>query len=85
MSTQVKESAMLTSDAKKRLSDILLAISWSEIARNYFGKSVSWFYQKFDGIKGNMTPGGFTPEETETLRSALLDLSDRIRNAAMKL
>ena len=80
-----REPAVLTADAKKKLSDILLSVSWSEIARNYFGKSVSWFYQKFDGIKGNMTPGGFTPEETRQLREALLDLSERIRTAADRL
>lgn len=87
MNTQTiaKESVCLTADAKKKLSDILLAISWSEIARNYFGKSVSWFYQKFDGIKGNMTPGGFTPDETLQLKNALLDLSERIKIAAEKL
>lgn len=84
-STLTKEPVVLTADAKKKLSDILLAISWSEIARNYFGKSVSWFYQKFDGIKGNMTPGGFTPEETLQLKDALLDLSERIKIAANKL
>lgn len=85
ISTLTKEPVILTADAKKKLSDILLAISWSEIARNYFGKSVSWFYQKFDGIKGNMTPGGFTPEETLQLKDALLDLSERIKIAANKL
>lgn len=82
---KVKSSAVLTSDAKKRLSDILLAISWSDIARTYFGKSVSWFYQKFDGIRGDMAPGGFTQAETLQLKNALLDLSERIKTAANKL
>lgn len=84
-SLSVREPVKLVSDTKKKLNDILLAISWSELTRTYFGKSVSWFYQKFDGIKGNMTPGGFTQEEIGRLKAALFDLADRIRTAADKL
>ncbi len=79
MSTDEKK---LLSDAKKRMSDILVAVSWREIARTYFGKSSSWLYHKLDGIDGNGGEGGFTPEETERLKVALYDLADRIRNAA---
>lgn len=69
-------------DMKQRLSDILLAVSWREVANTYFDKSVSWFYHKMDGIDGNGGVGGFTPAEADTMRSALYDLSDRIRRAA---
>lgn len=79
MSTDEKK---LLSDAKKRMSDILVAVSWREIARTYFGKSSSWLYHKLDGIDGNGGEGGFTPEETERLKAALYDLAARIRNAA---
>ena len=82
MSTDEKK---LLSDAKKRLSDILVAVSWREIARTYFGKSSSWLYHKLDGIDGNGGNGGFTPEEKERLKAALHDLADRIRNAADEL
>lgn len=64
------------------MSDILVAVSWREIARTYFGKSSSWLYHKLDGIDGNGGEGGFTPEETERLKAALYDLAARIRNAA---
>lgn len=67
---------------KSKMSDILVAISWREIARTYFGKSSSWLYHKLDGIDGNGGRGGFTQEEALQLKGALCDLSDRIRRAA---
>lgn len=69
-------------DVKSKMSDILVAISWREIARTYFGKSSSWLYHKLDGIDGNGGAGGFTPEEAMQLKGALCDLSERIRRAA---
>lgn len=84
MEAKVKESVI--SDAKSRLSDILMEISWREIARSYFGKSSSWLYHKLDGIKSDGSKGGgFTPEEAEKLKESLLDLSDRIAKAASSL
>lgn len=67
---------------KGRLKDILMAISWRDFSNTYFNKSSSWFYHKMDGIDGNGGVGGFSPEEAEQLRGALVDLSNRIRAAA---
>lgn len=78
----VSQTKPLIPDMKSRMSDILVAISWREIARAYFGKSSSWLYHKLDGIDGNGGAGGFTPEEAMQLKAALCDLSDRIRRAA---
>lgn len=78
----VIHTKVLASDVKQKMSDIIVSISWREIARTYFGKSSSWLYHKLDGIDGNGKPGGFTPEETLQLKGALVDLSDRIRRAA---
>lgn len=75
------KTAQIT-DMKRRLSDILLAVSWREIANNYFDKSVSWFYHKMDGIDGNGGVGGFSEDEARQLRGALIDLSNRIRKSA---
>lgn len=72
-------------DMKQRMGDILLAVSWRDIARNYFGKSSSWFYHKMDGIDGNGGVGGFTASEAETMRNALLDLARRIQDAAARI
>ena len=67
---------------KQRLQDILLSVSWREVANTYFDRSASWLYHKLDGINGNGGVGGFTDKEKEQLRGALVDLSDRIRRAA---
>mgnify|MGYP000643625155 FL=1 len=78
----VIQAKTLIPDVKSKISDILVAISWREIARAYFGKSSSWIYHKLDGIDGNGGAGGFTPDEAMQLKGALCDLSDRIRRAA---
>ena len=67
---------------KKQLEDILLAISWRELAHRYFEKSGSWLYHKLDGVDGNKKPTEFTMEERYQLKGALVDLADRIRKAA---
>lgn len=73
-------------DARERLSDILVDVSWREIARRYFGRSSSWLYHKLDGIRSDGSKGGgFSPEEAARLRSALNDLADRINKAASRI
>ncbi|WP_440333785.1 DUF5053 domain-containing protein [Leyella stercorea] len=67
---------------KQRLQDILLSVSWRDIANTYFDRSASWLYHKLDGIDGNGGVGGFTDKEKEQLRGALVDLSNRLRRAA---
>lgn len=81
MQTSTQQPQRIT-DMKQQMADIYLAISWRELSRTYFDKSVSWFQQKMYGIDGNGGTGGFTPEEANRLRGALLDLSTRIRHAA---
>ena len=78
--TKLKEE--IITDMKKRLQDIYLAVSWREVSRTYFDKSVSWFQQKMYGIYGNGGVDGLTPEEADKLYCALNDLADRIRRAA---
>ena len=74
-----------TQTMRQKLYDLLVAISWADLSRTYFGKSSSWLYHKLDS--GNffvqlLKPTSFTPEETEKLKGALVDLSERIRRAA---
>lgn len=77
-----KNEVNIISGVKERISDILMSISWREIARGYFGKSSSWLYHKLDGIDSQ---GGFTPEEAQQLRDALNDLSNRLKVAADRI
>lgn len=81
----MNDKKIIISDAKSRLSDILVAISWREVARTYFGKSSSWLYHKLDGVKGDGSDGGFTQAEADQLKDALEDLAKRITTAASKL
>ena len=67
---------------KAQLADILMAVSWSDLSRTYFGKSNSWLYHKLDGVDGNKKPTEFTIEERYRLKGALIDLAERIRRAA---
>ena len=76
----------IMTDARQKLDDILVEISWREIAHTYFGKSSSWLYHKLNGVRSDGSPGGgFTPSEAERLRASLLDLSARIATAANSL
>ena len=84
MEAAVKQANKIT-DMKARMSDIYLAVSWREIARTYFDKSVPWFQHKMYGIDGNGGKGGFTEDEAGQLKGALLDLSDRISGVLLKV
>ncbi|MGB0879581.1 MAG: DUF5053 domain-containing protein [Polaribacter sp.] len=75
MAIAIKEESL-----KTKLSDILVDISWAKISRKYFGKSSSWIYDKLVGNEK-----GFTKEEKEEFKNALLDLSNRIKKCADKL
>lgn len=72
-------------NVKSKLQDIVLAISWRELAKTYFDRSPSWLYHKLDGIDGNGGEGGFSDTEKEKLKNALYDLSLRIRKCADNL
>lgn len=85
MNNVLNSQNSIVSDAKYRLSDILLAVSWRDIARTYFHKSSSWMYHKMDGIDGSGGKGGFTEDEAKQLQGALYDLANRLRRAADKL
>ena len=66
----------------QQLDDIVIDVSWRQIAQDYFGKSSSWIYNKLHGRDGNGGHGEFSPEEKESLKGALVDISERIRRAA---
>lgn len=76
------KNPVVVSDMKKRIRDIQMAISWREFANTYFQRSSSWLYHKLDGIDGNGGGGGFTAQEAEQMRGALIDLANRIRRVA---
>lgn len=85
METLTLDKSVVITDMKKKVKDIMMAISWRDFANTYFHKSSSWFYHKMDGIDGNGGKGGFNQDEAEQLRNALFDLSNRIRRAAEEI
>lgn len=73
---------MLRKTMYQQMDDIFDSITWGDLARTYFDKSASWFYNKMKGVDGNGKPTEFSLEERMQLRGALCDLADRIRRAA---
>lgn len=67
---------------RKYLNNIYEAVSWSYIARHYFGKSRSWLCQRVNGLQIHDKTVRFTNEEKKILLTALRDLSERIKNTA---
>lgn len=78
----IMKQAPREKSTKALVSDILVSVSWRDIANNYFQKSASWFYQRLNGVDGNGKETDFTPDERLQLKGALVDLSERIRRAA---
>lgn len=72
---------------KNRLQPILMLVNWAGLSRDYFGKSRSWLHHKMSqtDVNQNGKLSDFTEEERATLKSALLDVADRIRTAAENL
>jgi hypothetical protein len=75
-------SPTLITDMKRRVWDILIAISWREIAHTYFGKSSMWLYHKLDAVEENGSVDGFSEQETAQFKEALRDLARRINKCA---
>ena len=69
---------------RTKIDDILLDISWREIAHRYFNKPASWLYNKIDerDVDGTGVSYKCTDEELEILKGGLCDLANRIRKVA---
>lgn len=78
---ELKEEA----EIKLLLNGVDNYLSLSQIAQDYFGKSRSWLYQRINGTIVNGKPAQFTPEERQQLSNALLAISERIKDTALKL
>jgi hypothetical protein len=70
---------------RKKLEDVLPAISISYFAKHYFGKSTSWFYQRMNGNKVNGKVAAFTQAELRTLADALDDVGRRLSAVSLTL
>ena len=78
---EIREEA----EMKLLLSGVDNYLSLSQIAQDYFGKTRSWLYQRINGAIVNGKPAQFTLEEQQQLSNALLDISNKIKDTALKL
>lgn len=66
------------------LSDVYEEVNWAYLAKNYFGKSRSWLYHKFNGMN-NGKDDDFSDVDREKLKEALKDIAGRLVLASEKL
>ncbi len=81
MRSEVNEIKQLI-DVREKLSSVLPIVSVSYIAKHFFNKSSSWFYQRLNGNLVHGKPAKFTQEELSTLSNALLDMGKQLQNTA---
>lgn len=68
---------------RSRLGEVPEAISFSYIAKKYFGKSRGWLMQKVNGNMVNGKQAAFTEDERKQFRAALQDISKQLSLAAL--
>lgn len=70
---------------RQQLDPILPYISVSSLAKDYFGKSTSWFYQRLNGNIIHGKTASFTEKDIQTLNEALKDISSKLANISIVL
>ncbi|OJU54257.1 MAG: hypothetical protein BGN96_16775 [Bacteroidales bacterium 45-6] len=68
-----------------QLEPIIPYISLSTIAKEYFGKSRNWLYQRINGNLVNGKPAKFSDEEKKTLKMALEDITHKLQGVSIAL
>ena len=63
---------------RQQLGDVPDILSMSYIAKNYFGKSRTWLYQRINGNNVNGKPAYFTRSERKQLQDALHDIGKKL-------
>lgn len=63
---------------KYQMGNVSNYLSMSYIAKQYFGKTRAWLYQRINGHSVNGKPCRFTEEEKATFNRALQDISREI-------
>ena len=68
-----------------QLGEVADIISLSYIAKKYFGKSKYWLYQRINGYNVNGKAARFKPDEMDTFRFALQDISRIVNETSLRL
>jgi hypothetical protein len=66
------------SDIRERLGHLPEIINLSAVARQCFGKSRTWLYQRINGNNVNGKPAYFTRSERKQLQDALHDIGEKL-------
>jgi len=87
LDNKIEESkkALKEIDLKIEMMEISKYVSLAMIAKNYFGKSKNWLYQRLYGYNVNGKPAKFTPEERGKLSLALKDISQMAYETSFKI
>lgn len=72
-------------EVRQKLNRVLDFASMSYIAKNYFGKTRQWLYQRVNGNIVNGKPADFTPDELNTLSVALSELGDIMKETSRSI
>jgi hypothetical protein len=72
-------------DLAIELAEISKYISLSAVAKDYFGKSREWFYQRVKGYNVNGKPARFNANELQTLSLALNDISQKAYQTSRRI
>lgn len=70
---------------KEKLGELPEIISFSYIAKKYFGKSRNWLYQRINGYNVNGKQAKFSPKEYEIFLNALEEISQNIKQTSASL
>lgn len=72
-------------DLRRQMQEILPFINVAAFSRHYFGRSSSWFYQRFNGNLVHGRKAAFTDDELKLFADALREVGSRISRAAEQL
>lgn len=70
---------------RKRLKDVPNAVSFSYIAKKYFGKSRGWLMQKVNNNVVHGSTAKFSDTELHQFKGALMDISKQLSDVAQAL
>lgn len=70
---------------RKRLKEVPQAVSFSYIAKRYFGKSRAWLMQKVNNNTVHGTTAKFSDSELRQFKCALVDISKQLSDVAQAL
>nr|DAT63073.1 MAG TPA: protein of unknown function (DUF5053) [Caudoviricetes sp.] len=72
-----------TLSIRQQMEPILPYISVSSLAKDYFGKSTSWFYQRLNGNIIHGKAAAFTDKELNVLKDALQDVASKLNKVTI--